>query len=103
MLRGEREGDVVLAQVVAQGNFPAEAIAACRQTHFVEVVFFCLNQHRHFEAGKTNRFCHRFFIAKIWQQHHHTMNVVTMLAEQFCTDLGILSGFDATEMRFSVF
>ena len=47
MLGGERKRNAVLAQVITQGYFAAEAVAARRQPHFIQIILFGLHQHRH--------------------------------------------------------
>ncbi len=97
MLGGEGKGNAVLAQVVAQGDLAAEAVAAGRQPHLVEIVFLGLYQHRHVQAGETQGFRHRFFITKVRQQHHHTVNTIAMGTKQLGADFRILTGFDAAQ------
>ena len=65
MLGGQRKRDTVLAQVVAKGNFAAEAIAARRQPHFIQIILFGLNKHRDVETGEAQRFGDGFLIAKV--------------------------------------
>ena len=51
VLSGQGKRDPVLAKVVAQGNLAAEAVTAGGEAHFIEIIFFRLDQHRHVKAG----------------------------------------------------
>ena len=99
MLSGQSEWNTILAQVIAQRDFAAETVAASRQPHLIEIIFLRLNQNRNIQTRETQRLCHRFFIAKIWQQHDDTVDLVAMSTEQFCTSFGILAGFHTAELR----
>ncbi len=94
---GESEGDVGLLEVVADGDFSAEGVAAASDAEGVEIVGVALDQDGDVEAGKFDSVGDAFFIAKVGEDDEDAVNDIAVGGEEVGTFAGIGVGFDAAE------
>ena len=97
MQPGEREGNVVLAEVVADRHLAAERIAPVPDGHVFRVVVEGVNEHRHAQAGPAEGVGHAAFVAEVRQRDEDAVNLAGVLLEQIGAFLRVFHGFDRAE------
>ena len=53
-----------------------------------KVIIEGMNKHGDFQAGPTQRVCHRSLIAKVWQRDEHAIDLLPVRLEQIGAFLG---------------
>ena len=91
---GQRVGDVVLAQVVADAHLAAEAVAAVVDGHLLRVVRERMHQHGYVEAGETDRVGNCALVAEVRERDQDAVDLVTVLPEHLGAEPGLLQRFD---------
>ena len=89
MLRRERVGDAVLAQIVADAHFSAETVSSLVDGHVRRVIRESVHQHRYIEAGEPYGIGDGALVAKIRQRDQDAVYLVTVLLEHLSTQPGL--------------
>ena len=97
VFRRERVGDAGLAEIVADGNFAAEGVAATDDVEAIEVVGITLDEDWNVEAGEFQRVGHAFLVAEVRQAHEHTGDAVAVFPKEFGALARVAVRLDATE------
>src|SRR5262249_39386341 len=98
MERGQRIGNSVLRQVVADRHLAAEAVASRRDAHLARIIRGGLHKHRHSKSGKPQSICHSAFVAKIWQSHDDAIDLISTFAKERSAPPGFLVRLDSAEL-----
>jgi hypothetical protein len=95
----QRERDVRLLEVVADGNLPAERVAAALDAQGIEIVRVALNEYRHAQAGLLERVGHTLLVPEIGEADQDAVDLVPMGREEIGALARVGIGFDPTELR----
>ena len=91
---GVGEGNAILIEVVADGNLSAESITALVERHLVVLVVAGLYQNGYAEVGHRNSVDDANLETEIRQRHDDTVNLITVLTEEFGALQSILARLD---------
>ena len=93
MERGERVGDAVLLEVVADAHLAAEAVAAPGDGHLAGVVRGGLDQHGHVEVGQAQGLGDAALLAEVGQGDDDAVDLRRRGAEEVRALAGFGAGF----------
>ena len=80
---GEREGNAILIEVVADRDLAAECIATAVEVNLVVVVVTGLHKHGHIQFGTEDGIDDTNLITKVRKTHQNAINLVAVCAEEF--------------------
>ena len=95
---GQREGEAVLAQVVADRDLAAEGVAAALDVERSQVIRVGLHQDRHIQPGELDRVGHALLVAEVGQADQDAVDLVAVLLEQLGAELGVRVGLHRAEL-----
>jgi hypothetical protein len=91
---GERVGDAVLLEVVADGHLAAEAVAAEGDGHLAGGIGRGLDEDGDVEVGEAEGVGEAALFAEVGQGDDDAVDLVGVLLEEFGTLLGVFVGLD---------
>ena len=91
---GVGEGNAILIEVVADRNLSTESITALVECHFIILVVTSLYQNRNAKVGHRDSVNYANFKTEVGQRHDDTVNLITVLTEEFGALQSILARLD---------
>jgi len=88
------EGYAVLTEVVADGEFSAEGVAAMVEVHFFHYIVAGLDEDGDIEVGQGNGLHDGLLVAEVGQYDNDAVDFVSGFTEEFGADFCILICFD---------
>ena len=99
MERGVCEGNAILVQVIAYGDFSTECVAPGVEVYLVVLVVTSLYENRHIQLGTRYGVDNTNLKAEVRQGDDDAVNLITVLAEELGTLLTVGNGLHGASCR----
>ena len=96
---GEREGNAILIEVVADRDLAAECIATAVEVNLVVVVVTGLHKYGHVQFGTEDGIDDTNLVAEVGKTHQDAVNLVAVCAEEFSVLDTVLERLDGARTR----